>query len=534
MIKNILFSRLMRRGGKRVITSPETGLKYIQKKLNKFLLDIYPLKSCVHGFSKTRSIKSNANVHLYKKIIINIDLEDFFTSINFGRVRGIFKSDPFNFNDEIATALAQICCYNNALPQGAPTSPIITNYICRKLDNRLMKLATKQRCSYTRYADDITISTNVTPLPNEIGSIIDNKLIISNAIRLGIEENGFKINDSKIRYGMKNNRQEVTGLIVNNKKLNVNRKYVRNVRAMINAWEKYGLEKAAEEHFNKYNYTNRQPKDKKQTFVKKIVGKIGFIGWVRGKNDKIYHKLVKRVKALDPEIKLAIILKDEYNVDKPIIYCEGKTDVKHLKAAFQKLQNDGLYLDLDIVFFKDYEKANLNNAELLNICETFRKVGTHRDKIICIFDRDDRRIREKVSGDSHIYKEWGNNVYSFLLPRPAHRNFEEICIEHLYENNELMTADENGRRIFLSSEFDKNTKRHISEELIYKDKKDLSIPYPFVIDNRVLNNEKVNVALPKNDFAEYILENKAGYNNFTFENFKPIFEIIKEIIEKTE
>lgn len=528
--KYLEFEIQKRNGGKRKICAPNSGIKYIQRILSQILLQIYPVKSCVHGFVREKGITSNSSKHINKKFLINIDLENFFPSINFGRVRGIFKSHPFNFNNIISTVLAQICCFNGTLPQGAPTSPIMSNYVCRKLDNRLMRFAKENRLTYSRYADDITFSTNVYPLPKKFGIIKDYKITLSKEITDIIERNDFKLNNSKIRYATKFNRQEVTGLVVN-KFSNINRKYLHNVRAMLNAWEKYGLEKAATEHFTKYNHYKRTPDDEKITFEKILVGKIGFIGMVRGRDNSIYQKLVLRIKKLYPDVKLSVILKDENTDDKPIIFGEGKTDWKHLKAALINLQDLGFYKDLEITF-KDYpNNLQINNDGLLDICKGASKASLHKNKIICVFDRDVSSVVTQVTGKNNTFKNWGNNVFSFALPIPTHRQFEEICIEHYYEDDEIKTSDNNGRRLFLSNEFDMKSGRHISDDYNYTDTNRLKKIYPFIIENKVYNNKSENVALPKDDFANNILNKKKPFDNFSFEKFKKIFDIIEKIIK---
>lgn len=166
-------------GGVREIVAPISRIKHIQRKLATLLLEIYPEKNCVYGFHKGKNIKLNAEKHVNRRIIINIDLNDFFPSINFGRVLGLFKSAPFAFNDEVAIALAQICCYKKKLPQGAPTSPIVSNFICWSLDNALLWFARKNKFVYTRYADDMTFSTNLKEIPIEFGFVKNDKLILS-------------------------------------------------------------------------------------------------------------------------------------------------------------------------------------------------------------------------------------------------------------------------------------------------------------------------------------------------------------------
>jgi RNA-directed DNA polymerase len=209
-------------GGYRKISVPISNLKLIQKKLKEVLSFIYrPNEFVVHGFVPKRNIVTNAKMHCnsdYKaKHLFNIDLVDFFPSINFGRVRGLFMARPYSLSPSVATILAQICCFDNELPQGAPTSPIISNMICRNLDDELNRLAHDFRCVYTRYADDLTFSTDLTRgFPIEIveyNSLEDIKP--GKQLTHIIEENGFNINYKKVRLQNPLCRQEVTGLIIN-------------------------------------------------------------------------------------------------------------------------------------------------------------------------------------------------------------------------------------------------------------------------------------------------------------------------------
>ena len=223
-----------RNGGTRVIYSPCIDLKKIQRELNEILIKNYQFdNNIVQGFNRGNSIKTNAKVHENSKYIINIDLKNFFDTIHFGRVRGMFMNKPFNFNNYIATNLAKITCYDRKLPQGAPTSGIIANIICYNLDRELNHLCTTNNCRYTRYADDITISTQSIKLPKKIGAISDDGLLcLSKKIIDIINNQGFTINSNKLNISSINNRQEVTGLIVNNK-TNVKKIYLKHLRAML-------------------------------------------------------------------------------------------------------------------------------------------------------------------------------------------------------------------------------------------------------------------------------------------------------------
>jgi RNA-directed DNA polymerase len=529
--KYLEFEIKKRNGGIRKITAPNRGVKLIQSRLNKILQLIFPEKSCVHGFTLNKSIITNAKVHVKQKYLVNIDLENFFPTINFGRVRGLFLSHPFYFNEEIATILAQLSCFKGTLPQGAPTSPVISNFICRRLDNKLLSIALQNKCIYSRYADDITISTNLKQLPENIATILDNKLTLNPNIINEINGNGFKVNPTKLRFANKYNRQEVTGLITN-KIVNVPRKYLRNVRAMLHAWEKYGIIGASQEHFKKYNHKDKFYSIPEIAFQKKLAGKINFIGSVKGKENSTVRKLYRRLRNLTPEVKLSIAQKAIELKNKPLIFAEGLTGWKHLSAAISKLQENGQFRDLDIEIIRYDEETIMSDSDLINICQSHSKASIHNNKIICLFDRDVPTMLKRVTTKDKDYRSWGNNVYSVALPQPSHRNFERVCIEHLYLDSELKTLDKRKRRLFLSNEFDKESGKHFQETLHCIDKNILKKPYPAIVDNRVLNQEDHNVALQKNDFAEYILNREPNYANFTFEHFRDVFTLLRMIVEQ--
>jgi RNA-directed DNA polymerase len=213
----------------------------------------------------------------------------------------MLMATPYNLPPDVATVLAQICCYNNQLPQGAPTSPIITNMICAKMDSQLQRLAKDCKSTYTRYADDITFSTTLPKLPNKLAYVLTGedteKVFIGNRLLAIIHENGFEVNEQKIRLQVKGNHQEVTGLTTNLFP-NVDRKYVRQVRAMLYAWAKFGLEAAENEYLEKYVSKSRLPIKQKLKFKQVLRGKIEFIGMVKGKEDSIYQKYINQYKIL--------------------------------------------------------------------------------------------------------------------------------------------------------------------------------------------------------------------------------------------
>jgi len=273
-------------GGFRIIRAPVSTIKILQRKLSYILYLVYNPKLSAHGFVQNKSIRTNADRHIKTPLILNIDLESFFDSITINRIIGLFMSKPYQLPKEAAVVLAQICCSPYGyLPQGAPTSPIVSNMICSRLDGALARLARLRKCEYTRYADDITFSSRIKKFASDIAQIdyIDGKIIITlgDVLLKIIENNGFRINQKKTKYRNSGTRQEVTGLVVN-EKVNVKRKLMRQVRAML------------------YNYRIKQndTDTEKSILLRKIEGKLNFIRSVRGSKDRAYLILANQYSAI--------------------------------------------------------------------------------------------------------------------------------------------------------------------------------------------------------------------------------------------
>lgn len=270
-------------GGLRLIESPVTQLCYIQKTLKKQLDRLYLPKISTHGYVPKRSVYTNANPHANKNVVLNIDIKDFFPSIHFGRVMGMFQKEPFNFNKTIAVALTKLVCYNGKLPQGAPTSPIISNLIARALDNDLIKLSSKYKLLYTRYCDDITISSKAPILP---ASIWNEKETLGEELLNVFAKNNFAINYSKVRISYKSSRQMVTGLVVNLKPNIINKRY-RKFRTILYYAKQYGMEEGAKK--NNFLYSNGAPNvDKFRMFLQ---GTINYYKMVMGIYSSKYQSL---------------------------------------------------------------------------------------------------------------------------------------------------------------------------------------------------------------------------------------------------
>ncbi len=293
------FDIVKKSGGIRVIHSPNRSLKIIQRKLSQVLYAIYKPRPSVHGFAASCSIITNAKLHTKKNFILNVDLKDFFDSINFGRVRGMFSANPYNLDKSVSTVLAQICCFDGKLPQGAPSSPIVSNLVCSKMDSELQRFSKQHGILYTRYADDITFSSNKKELPKELVSSYEKgcgKVVLGDELRIIIENNGFQINPDKVRLAYKTQRQKVTGLVVN-KKVNISRVYIRNVQATLHNWETQGFNTVKDKYIAEYAKKRTNNKDS-APFLDSLRGKIEFIGSVRGKNDYVYQKLLKKFDSL--------------------------------------------------------------------------------------------------------------------------------------------------------------------------------------------------------------------------------------------
>ena len=240
-------------GKPRTIHNPSKRLKIIQRKALEKLQVVkkFQPRSHAHGFAQGKSIITNAAFHQKSKRIIKMDLKDFFPSIHFGRVRGMFMAYPFEFGEKAATIMAQLACLDDKigiLPQGGPLSPYIANMMCRRLDKKLAEVARSHRCHFTRYADDITFSTNDVSQNNINGLIKETSSII--------ESEGFVVNKDKTKILTPEERQVVTGIIINDG-INVNRRYVRNLRATLRNCDKDGIESQIERKIFRDNRSSR-------------------------------------------------------------------------------------------------------------------------------------------------------------------------------------------------------------------------------------------------------------------------------------
>lgn len=229
-------------GTPRAIHAPKRQLRVVQRQILRQILDAVPTHDAAHGFVKGRSTVTNAAPHVGRPLLVKFDLKDFFPTITYWRVVGLFASLGYGTGDlrfskddesrAIAPTLARLCTWTDdeqwfgegALPQGAPTSPAISNLICRRLDSRLSGLAEAMGGTYTRYADDMTFSFAEEP-DRGVGRL-----------RWWVEElcrqEGFAIHPDKFKVRRSSQRQQVTGVVVNDS-LRVPRSERRRFRAIL-------------------------------------------------------------------------------------------------------------------------------------------------------------------------------------------------------------------------------------------------------------------------------------------------------------
>jgi len=260
------------KGKKRLISEPPEMLRKVLVRLNRYLQYYYYqiLPPTVHGFVQCpengiekRNIITNATPHCNKAFVVNADIKNFFGSITPVAVRKVFLDAPFHFNEEVASALALLCLDKKRLPTGAPTSPVISNLVFFPIDAQLQILSEKYGYTYTRYADDLTFSGNDRPgseFKSELESILSH--------------HDFVLNPRKYRIQSRYGRQMVTGLVVN-EKVNVNRRYRKQLRAMLYDIETQGIVVATQRHYQTKHCTEAQ----QQQFNLSIMGKKR---WVEG------------------------------------------------------------------------------------------------------------------------------------------------------------------------------------------------------------------------------------------------------------
>ena len=306
------FSIPKKSGGKRNIAAPSKGLSHILYYVNILLKAIYQPSDYAMGFVEGRSVVDNAIRHIGQNYVFNTDIENFFPSIEQPRVWKRFQLKPFNFKKPIANILAGLCCIKEKnddgtvkyiLPQGAPTSPLITNAICDTLDRRLSGLARRFNLHYSRYADDITFSSMHNVYKEDGDFRTELKRII--------EGQNFKMNEAKTRLRKIGERQEVTGLTISNK-VNASTAYVAEIRNLLHIWEKYGYNEAYKRFYPIYKESKGHVKKGEPLLENVLYGKLQYLKMVKGYKDPVYAALQARYDKLTSPVNAEVEQKFDY------------------------------------------------------------------------------------------------------------------------------------------------------------------------------------------------------------------------------
>lgn len=506
-----------RSGDTRLIRAPNAKLKELQRHLARILyacldelVNSREQKILSHGFMRKKSIYTNAKFHVNRRYVMNIDLENFFPSINFGRVRGFFRSSrDFGLDTKVATMIAQISCYKNELPQGSPSSPVISNLIGNILDQRLAYLAKKNKCTYSRYADDLTFSTNNKQFPTGLASQLANgEWVISQDLKRTIEKKGFTLNIDKFSMQYRDSRQITTGLVVK-KKVNIRREYYHSVRAMCN-----NLFKTGAFYINRENRQDDGSDELKAGTINQLEGMLSFIYKIREfyleKKEKRRYKPV----GISKIYKEFMFYKYFYANTQPLIVTEGKTDISYLKYALKNLSTEFPSLieienskaNFRVSYFrlsehsKDVFAIASGTSGLAALLDVYEDVLNRFDgpglnhPVIFLIDNDSgsKLIKARIKSRQKIEKvdvtrfyNWHKNLFIVFSTKKANTEIEDLF------SLEIRQTELNGKKLSLND--DNDTSTHYG----------------------------------KNRFVEHVI--KPRKNDPIFNGFKPIFQEICDI-----
>ena len=545
-------------GEKRQISAPSDDLKYVQRRVAVLLqerLNYVNKKKGIaakisHGFVKGKCIKTNASPHRGRRYLLNVDLKDFFDSIHFGRVKGFFEKNKDFAVPEVAVIIAQIACYGGRLPQGAPTSPIISNLICQILDIKIAKLCKKYRLMYTRYADDLTFYTN------------DHRFIHSKKrflidLRYIIETQGFEINMDKVRFQDKEHRQSVTGLVVNNK-VNVPKEYYKKTRSMAYALYSKGTFKI----------------EGKSGSIRQLEGRFAYINDVERYNNREkkasrvmkvnQHNGPRHLSIREKDYQKFLFYKYFWGNEKPLIITEGKTDSLYLKAALKRLHSENekfsglisqdITYSYKIKFFeatkrleyffdiKGSEGQGNGSGNATAIYKQYK--GNEKERIQSL-----SQYFEKINKSNPEKKGSAKNPVIFLFDnelgqknKPIDKFIKSICKD---ENNKDDKIDYIKNR--LKEEFYHNIQNNLYLVTLPKEREEGDMDIETLLDVKNLDNNWIpgkfdgrkfyECAIPgekkvsKNELSQMILKSYTD-PELNFKSFEKLFEVLEKIVDE--
>lgn len=512
-----------RSGGSRHILAPSYRLKTVQRIIAKILDEAHHPTAACHAFLTRRGIATNAKRHVGQSVVLRIDLSDFFHSIHFGRVRGLLLKGPFGLDPALAELVALLCTYpikwgETVLPQGAPTSPVLANLISKGLDRDLTELARTNRCQYTRYADDLTFSSRRNTFPFGWVKTLPDGVVVGPVIENIINRHDFEVNHEKTRVRGKESSQRVTGLVVN-RKVNVPREYVRNLRAAIHCVKREGLSVATARFMEQFDSKFRPEGISEPEFLRVLRGRFSHVVHVRGWNDVVTLRLGQQLSEVDPDFAFNPL--DRLDLLPPLtIYVEGKTDWPHIQEASRWFRARSEFLNVQV---QAVGEGGGEGAQVLSKQLKRKARSPAAEPQVYVFDSDEAKIVLEMS-DSGRPRKWNENIYSVVLPTPSHRE-GGVCIELLYNDTDLLQTFDKGRRLYLRTEFD-DAGVHESGELRITQK----VPRTLVIDNNVVSIASGdNVALSKAQFVRDVVAKSQATGEVSYRGFQQLFETFQRL-----
>ncbi|WP_242164413.1 reverse transcriptase family protein [Lysobacter sp. M15] len=515
--KYTTFTIKKRTGADRVIEAPHPALKNLQRKLLTAISEIAPASGLAKGYVLGRSTIDHAWLHRRKRFVILADLKEFFPTITFRRVRGALLAKPFQLPSAVATCVAQLCCKDGVLPQGAPTSPVLSNLICRSLDHKLLQLAKKHRLAVSRYVDDICFSTSRPTIPGNIAVPHGAEWEAGPELTEAIRVSGFELNHSKFKVRSRETTQLVTGLVVNHG-VSLPRRWRRQLRVLLHLVKKHGEKKAGE-----IAASWVRPTASRRGFasIEQVIrGKSHFAQYVDRRCNRAYSDALFRSypgqRRLLPRPLRGVQLR---------LMAEGKTDLLHLEAAHRAFNTAGEYAHIRPRFVNF--PSDTGDVELLKTLNRIAKSDIP-ELTIGVFDCDNPKFMKDAGLQPAGYVQLGSNVFCMCLAPPPSLAGVPFCIELLYERDELCAMTTDARRVFLPDEFDQAT--GLSHDGLYRrtnPKKSALV----VSDQVVRVSDGYSSLLGKADLATLVSQQVPPFEEMNFGGFQPTFDLIGSIID---
>lgn len=517
--KYVDFSIKKRNGGERLISAPVKALKFFQKKISSVLYEVCNPRYMAKGYVPGRGLLEHAERHTRAHLVVTADLKKFFPSINFGRVRGMFMAKPFKFNAGVATLLAQICCKAGSLPQGSPSSPAISNIICRSLDKGLLEFSNRRRLSVTRYADDICFSTNMrSSLAGLLESFPEQGFIPGVGLRSLVESAGFELNLDKFNVARKNERQMVTGLIVNDG-VATPRKWRRQLRVLMHILRTTD-EVAGSAIVNTWTSPPPSRSGATGSISKLIQGKAAFAGFVDKRSSKNYvrslHRSYPQLRALLPRVSPTFPVR---------VMTEGFTDLIHLEAAIRHYSDQVDLSDVKIRFHN--YSSDQGDVDMLATLRRIAKVDVD-ELTLGFFDFDNPRLLKEISLQEGSHERLGRMVFAACLSRPT-GVIGAYCIESLYRKDQSTKPTKEGRQLFFSEDFDSSG--------VYNGgvlRREHPRKTAITLSEKVFNPEdpSVSLTLSKADFANMIAAGESPFDKMDFSGFLPTLLHLRRMVDE--